>query len=191
VLFNSPTAENALNLARRVRAVELKLKDTKPDKLDLVSTLYSDTISLHHAILVFETDPTLVSENALARMISGATPAILSLEDYLSKEDTKFWEILFDGAAVVSHWVSTTPYVSGAKLLLDFRFTEELVKLEERLTKLFLSQGKDVEESIKIAAEFCDDLRERELSDYEKPGLVLLFWYCLVMISYKDFKDNF
>ena len=190
-LFNSPTAGSAIDLARKVRAVELKLGESPKEKVDLVRTLYSDVISLHHAILVFETDPNLVSQNVLARIISGITPALLSLEEYLSKEDTKFWEILFDGAAIVSHWVSTTPYVTGAKLLLDFRFTEELVKVEERLTKLFIAQGKGIDDSIKIAGEFCDDLRQKGLNDHEKPGFVFLFWYCIVMLSYKDFKDHF
>jgi hypothetical protein len=190
-LFNSPNAQNVLDFARNIRSVELKMRESSSDKLDLVRTLYSDTISLHHAILVFETDPNLVSNNAMARIISGVTPAILSLEDYLSKEDTKFWELLFDGAAVVSHWVSTTPYVTGAKLLLDFRFANELVKIEERLTRLFIAQGKDIDESVRNAGEFCDDLRQKDLGDYEKPGYIFLFWYCLVMISYKDFKDHF
>lgn len=190
ILFNSPTTENTLDFARKVRVVELKLKESQSELVDFVKKLYSDAISLHHAILVFETDPNLVSQNTLARLISGITPALLSFEDYLSKEDVKFWEILFDGAAVVSHWVSTTPYITGAKILLDFRFSEELVKVEERLTNLFIAQGKDAEESVKIAGEFCDDLRKKNLNDYEKPGLIFLFWYCLVMLSYKDFKDH-
>jgi hypothetical protein len=191
VLFNSPNAQNALDFARKIRSVELKLGESPKEKMDLVKTLYSDVISLHHAILVFETDPNLVSNNIMARIISGITPALLSFEDYLSKEDTKFWEILFDGAAVVSHWVSTTPYITGAKLLLDFRFSEELVKVEERLTNLFIAQGMDIDESVQKAGEFCDDLRQKNLGDYEKPGYIFLFWYCIVMVSYKNFKDHY
>jgi hypothetical protein len=191
VLLNRPAAENALGFARKVKAVELNLKKASADEMDMVKVLYNDTMSLHHSILVFETDPDLVSQNTLARIISGSTPALLSFEEYLSGEDTKFWELLIDGTAIVSHWISTTPYITGAKLLLNFRFSEELVKVEERLTKLFISQGQNAEESIKKAGDFCDELRQKKLNDYEKPGYIFLFWYCIVMISYKNFKDHF
>jgi hypothetical protein len=189
-LISSPTTENVMDLARKVRILDIDYKKTQKVEENFLGGLYSDALSLHHAVLVFETDPNLVAQNAMARVISGITPALLSLEDYLSKEDTKFWELLFDGAAVVSHWVSTTPYVTGAKMLLDFRFQEELIKVEERLTELFLENGETPEESVERAAAFCDELKGSDMGDIEKSGYIFFLWYCIVMISYKNFKDG-
>jgi hypothetical protein len=187
-LISSPTTENVLDFARKVRVMELNQKKSTKE-FGVLGKMYSDALSLHHAVLIFETDPELVAQNAMARVLSGITPALLSFEEYLSHEDMKFWEILIDGTAVVSHWVSTTPYVTGAKMQVDFRFQEELVKVEERLTELFLENGESAEESVKRASEFCDNLRKNDLGEVEKPGYIFFLWYAMVMVSYKNFKD--
>jgi hypothetical protein len=190
-LFTGPTTKSTLDFARKVRALELNHKRYSKDEQEMIRSMYSDAMSLHHAILVFETDPELVSQNALARILSTLTPALLSLEEYLSGEDVNFWEILIDGTAVASHMVSTTPYVTGARLTVDFHFQEDLVKIEERLTKLFYANGQNVNESINRAIEICDELRQKNLNDSAKPAYIFLFWYCIVIISYKNFRDHF
>jgi hypothetical protein len=190
LLLTEPSTKNALSFARKVKAVSISLNEIKSLKPHLIKQLYSDAISLHHAILVFNTDPNLVAQNAMARVLSGLTPAILSLEEYLSGEDVNFWEILMDGSAIFSHHVSTTPYVTASKYLVDFRFQDELVKVEERLVPLFTTTGQSGKEAISKAATICDEIREKDLGYSEKPGYIFLFWYSILIISYKNFKDN-
>lgn len=187
-VISHPATDNVMDFARKVKLMELNLKKSSKEE-EVLGRLYSDALALHHAVLIFEMDPSLVAQNALARVLSGITPALLSFEEYLSKEDMKFWEMMIDGTAVVSHWVSTTPYVTGAKMQVDFRFREELIKVEERLIELFLESGESAEESIKRASEFCDALRQNDLDEIEKPGYIFFLWYSIVMISYKNFKD--
>jgi hypothetical protein len=187
-VISHPATENVMDFARKVKLMKLNLKKSSNEEA-VLGRLHSDALALHHAVLVFEMDPSLVAQNALARVLSGITPALLSFEEYLSKEDMKFWEIMIDGSAVVSHWVSTTPYVTGAKMQVDFRFREELIKVEERLIELFLESGESAEESIKRASEFCDALLENDLDEIEKPGYIFFLWYAMVMVSYKNFKD--
>ena len=189
ILLTKPSIENALSFARKVKIVELKLPEKSNKELEQTRQLYYDAINLHHAILIFESDPKLVEQNALARVLSGLTPALLSLEEYLSGEDVELWELLIDGSAVVSHFISTTPYVTSSKITVDFRFQEELVKVEDRLSSLLILPGKDVKEGIEQAAKICDSLRKKNLSHIEKPGIIFVLWYSIVIISYKNFKD--
>ena len=100
------------------------------------------------------------------------------------------WEILIDGSAIISHMVSTTPYVTASKISLDFRFHEELVKLEDRLISLLVSNGEDAGKAVKNAAEICDDLRKKQMKYSEKPAHIFVLWYSILIVSYKNFKDG-
>jgi len=190
LLLTKPSQNNVLSFARQAKAVSVLLKKAKSHDSQTVLELYSDAVALHHAIVVFNTDPNLVKENSMARLLSGLTPALLSLEEFISGEDVNFWEILIDGSAVISHVIATTPYVTAAKSLVDFRFEKELVKVEERLVTLFNANGTDHLESISKAAAICDELRKMNLGYSEKPGYIFLFRYSILIITYKNFKDD-
>ncbi|UCF08592.1 MAG: hypothetical protein JSW28_02575 [Thermoplasmata archaeon] len=190
LLLVTPTTQNALSLARSIKTIELKSAKEWKKESQAAGHLYSDVLNLHRAILMFEIDPEMVSQNAMARLLSGLTPALLSLEEYLSGEDVDLWELFIDGSAVVTHLYATTPYITSAKLTGDFHFQDELVKVEDRLRDLLLANGMDMTESISTAAKICDDLRKKSLNYMEKPGQLLLLWYSIVIISYKHFKDG-
>jgi len=190
VLMTHPSTKAALTLARNARALEMSRAAAKNKDSGIFSTLYSDAVSLHHAILAFENDPQMVDQNALARVLSGITPALLSLEEYLSGEDVDFWEIMIDGSAVAFHLVATTPYITSAKYAVDTHFHEELVSVEDRLVTLLHENGQDIEEAMTKSAELCDSFRKKNLSHVEKPALIFLLRYIIMILSYNNFKES-
>lgn len=190
VLLAKPSTRNALSLAREARALEMEWATVKDKKSIMARELYGDAVELHNAIIAFENDPQMVDQNALARVLSGITPALLSLEEYLSGEDVNFWEILIDGSAVAFHLVATTPYITSAKYAVDTHFMEELISVEDRLVTLLCQNGEDITTSISRAADMCDRWREKNLSHSEKPALIFLLRYIILILSYKHFKEG-
>lgn len=190
VLLAAPSTVNALSLARNARALEMEWAKAKKKESTIFNQLYSDAVNLHNAILAFENDPQMVDQNAMARVLSGITPALLSLEEYLSGEDVDFWEILMDGSAVAFHLVATTPYITSAKYAVDTHFNEELVSVEDRLVVLLHEIGQDIQASISKASELCDSFRSRDLSHTEKPAIIFLLRYIIMILSYNNFKES-
>ena len=190
VLLAAPSTKNALSLARYARALEMEWAKAKKNDSTIFGQLYSDAVNLHHAILAFENDPQMVDQNAMARVLSGITPAILSLEEYLSGEDVDFWEILMDGSAVAFHLVATTPYITSAKYAVDTHFHEELVSVEDRLVAILHENGQDIQASISKASELCDSFRKKNLSHAEKPAHIFLLRYIIMILSYNNFKES-
>jgi hypothetical protein len=186
----APSTKNALSLARLARALEMEQVKARSKDSSVFSQLYNDAVNLHNAILAFENDPQMVDQNALARVLSGITPALMSLEEYLSGEDVDFWEILIDGSAVAFHLVATTPYITSAKYAVDTHFHEELVSVEDRLVALLHETGQDIQASLTKSAELCDSFRERNLSHAEKPALIFLLRYIIMILSYNNFKES-
>jgi hypothetical protein len=190
-LLTHPSTESSLNLARSARLIQMKLGEKHKSGSSLARELHDDALNLHRAILLFEADPQMVDQNAMARIYSGLSPAILSFEEFLSGEDVNLWELVMDGTAVVTSIISSTPYVTTAKISLDFHFLDELVKVEERLVDLMATDTKNIEESTKRIADICDGLRKKNLKYSEKPGMVFVLWLSALMISYRNFRDNF
>jgi hypothetical protein len=190
VLLTAPSTRSALILARKARAMEMGWeKATKKDST-VLGQLYSDAVALHNAIVAFENDPQMVDQNALARVLSGITPALLSLEEYLSGEDVDFWEILIDGSAVAFHYVATTPYITSAKYAVDTHFHEELVSIEDRLATVLHETGQDIQTSMRKSAELCDSFRKKSLSHVEKPALIFLLRFVIMILTYNNFKES-
>jgi hypothetical protein len=190
VLLAAPSTKNALSLARNARALEMEWAKAKKMNSSIFGQLYSDAVNLHNAILAFENDPQMVDQNAMARVLSGITPALLSLEEYLSGEDVDFWEILMDGSAVAFHVVASTPYITSAKYAVDTHFHEELVSVEDRLVAILHENGQDIQDSLTKSAELCDSFRKRDLSHTEKPAIIFLLRYIIMILSYNNFKES-
>ncbi len=55
---------------------------------------------------------------------------------------------------------------------------------------VLIENGQDIQASISKAAELCDSFRNRNLSHAEKPALIFLLRYIIMILSYNNFKES-